>query len=166
MELYVLRHAIAVARGTPGYDDDSQRPLTPEGEKKMRKVARGMRKIGLEFDFILSSPYVRARRTAEIVAAEFDAKDKLRFSENLISEGDPSLMIDEINGLGLARILIVGHEPYLSKALSVLLSGRDDVAMHFKKGGLCRLSAEKLSYGQCATLEWLLTPRQMIGIGE
>ena len=45
-----------------------QTPLTKEGEEKMLDVARGMKKLEIEFDILLTSPYVRARRTAEIVA--------------------------------------------------------------------------------------------------
>ena len=68
MELYILRHAIAVERGSPGFEEDSTRPLTPAGEGKMRQIAKGMRALSVDPDLILSSPYVRARQTAEIVA--------------------------------------------------------------------------------------------------
>ena len=54
MILYVLRHGIAALRGTAEYPDDSTRPLTGKGEKKMRRIAGGMEALGLEFDLILS----------------------------------------------------------------------------------------------------------------
>jgi phosphohistidine phosphatase len=166
MELYILRHGIAVARGTPGYEDDRLRPLTPDGERKMKRAAKGMLALGLEFDLILTSPYVRAKRTAEIVVKEFNAKNSLRSSDNLISEGDPSQLISELACLGLSSILIVGHEPYLSGMMSLLLTGDRSMNIAFKKGGLCKLIVENLSYGKCAMLEWLMTPRQMIEIGK
>jgi phosphohistidine phosphatase len=56
---------------------------------------------------------------------------------------------------------LVGHEPYLSQLISLLVSGREDIGIDFKKGGLCKLEAEKLRYGKCAQLIWLLTPKQM-----
>jgi phosphohistidine phosphatase len=57
IEIYILRHGIAVDPGTPGYADDSKRPLTKEGWKKMRRIARAMRSMKLEFGLILSSPF-------------------------------------------------------------------------------------------------------------
>src|SRR5918996_3887129 len=68
MNLYPLRHGIAVSSGEPGAEADSQRPLTPKGIKRMRKASRGLRRLGIPFDAILTSPLVRARQTAEIVA--------------------------------------------------------------------------------------------------
>src|SRR5215207_9309159 len=97
MEIYVVRHAIAVEQGTPGYESDSQRPLTDKGRRKMRQIARALRNLGVEFDLILSSPYVRARETAEILADVFKMKKKLVFSDNLIPLGNPPLLITEIN---------------------------------------------------------------------
>src|ERR1041384_3173041 len=64
MNLYLVRHAIAVDEGSPDYEQESERPLTDKGRKKMRQMARGLRNLGVEFDCILSSPYARARETA------------------------------------------------------------------------------------------------------
>ena len=63
-----------------------------------------------------------------------------------------------------ARTLLVGHEPYLGRLISTLLTGGPDLTLTLKKGGLCKLTVSRLRYGRCATLEWLLTPRQMIAI--
>ncbi|MBM2840634.1 MAG: phosphohistidine phosphatase SixA [Bacteroidetes bacterium] len=166
MDLYVLRHAIAVERGTPGYEDDSQRPLTGKGAKRMRLVAEGMLGLELSFDVILSSPFLRAKQTAEIVAEVFGVPKKLKSSKHLEVGGDPEALIDEINDKYGSRssILLVGHEPYLSGLISMLISGNEDVPITMKKGGLCKLTVSALRYGQCATLEWLLAPRQMTQI--
>jgi phosphohistidine phosphatase len=167
MELYVLRHAIAVERGTPGYERDSERPLTTKGARKMHNIAEGMQALGLEFDLILSSPYTRARETAEIVAGVFDLGKKLHFTDHLAIDGDPRLLVDEINREHehAGSIVLVGHEPYLSGFISTLLSGDDHLSITMKKGGLCKLYVDSLQYGRCATLEWLMTPRQMTGLG-
>ena len=74
MDLYLLRHGIAVEPGSPGYAKDADRPLTPEGERKLGQIAEAMEALELSFDLILSSPYVRARQTAEIVAATLKAR--------------------------------------------------------------------------------------------
>jgi phosphohistidine phosphatase len=163
MELYVLRHAIAVERGTRGYKDDGKRPLTEEGAMKMRRIAEGMRALDLSFEAILSSPFIRARQTAEIVAEYFDAKKQLTFTPHLEVGGDPEELIMSIDEQyrSDAGIMLVGHEPYLSSLISMLIAGRKDISITMKKGGLSKLRVSKLLYGQCASLEWLLTPRQL-----
>ena len=160
MELYILRHAIAVDRGTPGYEDDSQRPLTPEGRKKMRRIAKGMKALGLKFDLILSSPYLRAKETAEIAAQVLQARNKLRFSDDLAVDGDVRALLKSLLHAP-KRVLLVGHEPYLSDLAQRLISSTGSVSLKFKKGGMCKLTAEHLKFGQCAELEWLLTPSQL-----
>ncbi|MCS6806308.1 MAG: phosphohistidine phosphatase SixA [Acidobacteriota bacterium] len=166
MELYILRHAIAVERGTPGYRD-SDRPLTPEGEKKMVQAAHGMKALGLSFDLILTSPYQRARHTAEIVATVFDAQDKLITTTALTPAGDPAELVAELSrhGKSADSILLVGHEPYLSSFISTLLVGDERLQLTMKKGGLCKLTVNSLRHGRCATLQWLLTPRQLRMLG-
>ena len=159
MELYILRHAIAVERGTPGYKKDSDRPLTKEGEAKMRQIAEAMLGMELKFDLILSSPFIRARQTAQIVADELG--EEVTFSESLTPGSNAVELIREINDEKPQRLLLVGHEPDLSQLISVLISGGTENIIELKKGGLCKLSCEKLSFGRCATLNWLLTPRQL-----
>ena len=163
MELYVLRHAIAVPRETEGFRRDSDRPLTAAGSRKLRRVVRGMKALGLFFDRILTSPYLRARQTAEIVANEMGAEKKLEQTSHLAPDGDPRALIRLVNSRCAAggSVLLVGHEPYLSELISVLVSGNTRTAITMKKAGLCKLFAEKLGYGGCASLEWLLAPAQM-----
>lgn len=163
MNIYILRHGLAGDRDSKKYPDDSQRPLTSEGEDKLWKIAKGMKKLGLEFDLILSSPYVRTRQTAEIVADKFRAKKNLELTETLEPDGPPSELIKLLNHRhGLDSPLLVGHEPYLSSLISVLVSGDHHSSVTMKKGGLCMLSADSLKYGHCASLRWLLTPKQMV----
>ena len=96
--------------GSPEYEEDSQRPLTDKGKKKMRQIAKGLRALGVDFDLILSSPYIRAKETAEILADVFKAKTDVAFSENLIPMGDPDLLIAEMNEKYSANsIALVGH---------------------------------------------------------
>ena len=161
MELYILRHAIAVARGTEGARQDSDRPLTDKGAAKLRRVVRGMNALGLSFDLILTSPYVRARQTAEIVAEEMGAGKKCERSPHLAPDGDPRALIAEIASRRPASILVAGHEPSLSQLISVLVSGDERTQVTLKKAGLCKLVVPTLRYGRCASLEWLLAPAQL-----
>jgi phosphohistidine phosphatase len=163
MDLYLLRHGIAVEPGSPGYAKDADRPLTPEGERKLGQIAEAMAELKLSFDLILSSPYVRARQTAEIVAATLKAREKLELSDSLTPGGSTKKLLDLVNSLKPApeSVLLVGHEPYLSGLVSLLVSGKETFTVTMKKGGLCKLSTESLHHGRCAALDWLLTPKQM-----
>jgi len=159
MEIYILRHGIAVNRGTPGYKKDSDRPLTTEGEEKLNQIAKAMLAMELKFDLILSSPYLRSKQTAQIVAAELD--EDITLTDLLTPDGNPLELIRELNDEKPQSVLLVGHEPYLSGLISVLVTGESNAAIELKKGGLCKLSADRVAYGQCATLNWLLTPKQL-----
>ena len=163
MNLYLLRHGIAVEPGSPGFAKDADRPLIPEGERKLFQITEAMEALDLAFDLILSSPYLRARQTAEIVAEALDARKKLEFSDSLVPGGSPRKLVELLNRLQPIpeSVLLVGHEPYLSGLISLLVSGDATVAVVMKKGGLCKLSVESLKHGRCAALEWLLTPKQM-----
>jgi phosphohistidine phosphatase len=167
MKLYILRHGIAVEPGTPGYETDAERPLTPEGERKLKQIAAAMETLELSFDLILSSPYRRARQTAEVIAEGLKASKKLELSDTLMPRGNTAKLVELLNRLKPSpeSVLLVGHEPYLSELISLLVSGRHDFAVVMKKGGLCKLSAEGLKHGRCATLDWLLTPKQMALMG-
>ncbi|HEX3626598.1 MAG TPA: phosphohistidine phosphatase SixA [Verrucomicrobiae bacterium] len=163
MNIYILRHGLAVERGTKGFTQDSDRPLTSKGKRQMRKSAAAMKQMKLRFDLILSSPYERARKTAEIVAEELKLKKRLKLTDALKYEKDPESIIPELGRLKPApkNLLLVGHEPYLSHLISRLVSGNESMAIDFKKGGLCKLEVEKLSGGARAQLVWLLTPKLM-----
>jgi phosphohistidine phosphatase len=163
MELYFLRHGLAVEQGTPGYHDDADRPLTPKGERKLWRIAQAMEALEISFDLILSSPYLRARQTAEIIAAAFNARKKLEFSNDLTPGGSSKSLIQFLSEVKPTpgSILLVGHEPYLSGLISLLISGETGISVVMKKGGLCKLTVKVLRNGRCASLEWLLTPKQM-----
>ena len=163
MELYILRHAIAEERSSATRGGDSLRRLTVEGAGKMRRGARGMKAMGLSFDLILSSPYLRAKQTAEIVANVFGLEKKLALSATLTADGNPKDLVDELKRSHSKRksILLVGHEPYLGRLISLLISGSASLPITLRKGGLCKLVVEGMRYGRCAEMEWLLTPRVM-----
>ncbi|SRR6266404_2573686 len=167
MNLFILRHGLAVEHGAPGCSDDASRPLTAEGKSKLREIAHAMEKLDLGLDLILSSPFKRARQTAEITAEELDLVKKLELSDALTPHGTAKDLIRIINQLKPPpeNILLVGHEPYLSNLISLLVSGGRDFSVVLKKGGLAKLSLENLRHGRCASLEWLLTPKQMTLIG-
>lgn len=164
IKLFILRHAIAVERGTPGYKDDSKRPLTDKGKEKMYQNAAGLKTFGISFDLILSSPYQRAKQTAYIVVDVLKIrKHCLVFTNNLIPDVTYEKLIREINTFSKKHqnILLVGHEPHLSGLISYLLTGQRNMSINFKKGGICCLTIAKLCLAGSASLEWLLSPAQL-----
>lgn len=167
MNLYIIRHAIAVDEATSDYESDSERTLTDKGRKKMRQIAKALRNVGVEFDLILSSPYMRACETAEILSDVFKMKKKIVFSDNLIPLGNPELLIGEINEkYSVDSLALVGHEPHLSTLIGMLVAENAKIDMTLKKGGVCYLSADDLHHhDHRATLEWLLTPGILLEIG-
>ena len=162
MNLYILRHGIAVEHGAAGYKNDDERPLTGKGERKMWAIAEAIEAMELSFDSILSSPLVRARQTAEIVAESLKCKKRLELTDTLSPQQSGKPLIEYLQDQrAVDEILLVGHEPFLSQLISLLISGDSQTSVLLKKGGFCKLSADHLKHGKCATLEWLLTPKQM-----
>src|SRR5947207_7503842 len=83
MNLYILRHAIAVEHGAEHAANDSERPLTREGMRKLKLVVQAMKRLELSFDSIFSSPYVRALQTAQIVARGLNQEKRLQLEDCL-----------------------------------------------------------------------------------
>lgn len=165
MKIYLIRHSNAVDPGTPGYEDDSSRPLTENGRDKMSKIASALKGLSVNPDLIVSSPYVRARQTAEIVAKMLKYKKDLAFSEALVPMGKADQVIGEINEkYHVDELVLVGHEPSMSTLIGTLTAGNPDLAITLKKGGVCCLSADDLRTNRTAALEWLLTPKIMSGL--
>ena len=163
MNFFLLRHGIAVEREEFGSASDGLRPLTAKGRRQLRQTCGALRKLKLDFDLILSSPLVRARQTAEIVAAELKLKKRLAFADELKPGGSPKKLVEKISRQhpAVKKTLLVGHEPDLSRLISLLVTGGPGLLLDFKKGGLAKLEIEELRAGKCAMLAWLLTPKQM-----
>jgi len=161
MKIYLVRHGIAYEPGSPGYEDDTQRPLTDKGREKINKVAHVLKRLSLKPDVILSSPYLRARQTAEILAKELKyKKDKIQFSESLLPTTKPESVIAEIiEKYNVEELVLIGHEPNLGLLISTLAAGDPDLAINVRYGSVCCLSADDFRIERRATIEWLLTPK-------
>lgn len=169
-QLYILRHGIAVESGTPGIPDDD-RPLTPEGRKRMREIARGLRRLGLEVDRVITSPLPRAGATAEIVAVALEAQDRLETADVLRSGSDAAAIGDWLRHRAEGRLMIVGHNPGLTDLITRLVVGdaggpRPPVC-ELKKGGIAALRPAPGSPDRFE-LDWVATPRlirRLLGVG-
>ncbi|MGP0065696.1 MAG: phosphohistidine phosphatase SixA [Isosphaeraceae bacterium] len=158
--LYVLRHGIAVEPGTPGIPDD-ERPLTAKGEKRMRVVARGLRRLDLEIDRIVTSPLPRARSTAEIVADGLDAADLVETADILRAGSDAEAIQNWLSRRSEDRLMIVGHNPALSDLIALLVLGSSQSGpqvCELRKGGIAALETAPGSTDRYE-LAWVATPR-------
>src|SRR5690349_8888494 len=113
--LYIIRHAVAQERGDK-WPDDSKRPLTPDGAAKMRGVADGLLSLDVELDVVLTSPFVRASQTAEIVAKAFKAKPQIVPLQVLEPGGTAAKVAQALAPYAKAKgVALVGHEPDLGE---------------------------------------------------
>lgn len=162
MELYIVRHAIAVSRGVPGVLDDRSRPLTQAGIEKMRQNAAALAKLEIVLDQVWTSPLVRARQTAEILVEGLGLALKPRVVKALEPGGDFDELIQKLSPhADRAGIAIVGHEPDLGELATYLLSGSRQSAIGFKKGAVACIELDEFKPPARGCLRWLLTPKQM-----
>jgi len=151
LRLYFLRHGKAVSR-TEWDAADELRPLTPEGEDEVRRVAAALVGLGVAPDAIVSSPLARARRTAELAAAALGPAPVL--DERLAPGFDVDALAGILEGLGNENaIMLVGHEPDFSDVVEALTGGR----VVCKKGGVARVDVDGSGLGR-GRLVWLLPP--------
>lgn len=158
MQVYLLRHGIAEDNAASGKDAD--RGLTDEGRRKLHEVLKVLANAGLRVDSMVSSPYLRARQTAEIAKEVLGYKDELRFSPALVPEGDPQDIWQEIRTVhkGAEAILLASHQPFVGRCTGYLL-GAPELMIDFKKGGIVRIDFEQLSLRPRGMLRWMLVPK-------
>jgi phosphohistidine phosphatase len=141
VELYLIRHGIAVERGVD--IPDEERSLTNEGRKKTEKVAKKLRNLGIKFDLISTSPLVRARQTAKILHS-YELTSQLEESPHLALEGDIYAWInDGLTSKLLAAnstLALVGHQPNLGQWAEILLWGEAKEVLVLKKAGIIGLT--------------------------
>ena len=156
-ELYVIRHGLAEERGDQ-WPDDEKRPLSDEGVSRMRKAARGLARLGITFDVVLTSPLVRARQTAEIVAGGLAPRPALVNIESLSPGASYAALVADLEKHARKpRIALVGHEPGVGELAARLIGSRHPI--EFKKGAICRIDVEDVPPSGPGDLRWLLTPK-------
>ena len=156
-ELYLVRHGLAEERGEL-WPDDSKRPLTEEGMSSLRKSARGLARLGVALDVVLTSPLVRTRQTAEIIAGGFDPRPAVVNVESLTPDGTYAAVVADLEKHARKnRIGLVGHEPAIGELAARLIGSRHPI--EFKKGAVCRIDVDAIPPGGLGDLRWLLTPK-------
>ena len=152
-QLWLLRHAEAEPHGTRA---DAERRLTPRGKRQARIAGAALARLGVAFDAVLFSPKERAKQTAELAAQEWgpDQRKRLREHPPLAGDFDAEQARDAAAAVDAdGRLLLVGHEPDLSRLVGELTGGVVDL----KKGGV---AAVRLG-GVGGELALLLRPRDL-----
>jgi phosphohistidine phosphatase len=160
LNVYLIRHAVAHKRDQERWPDDSGRPLTPEGEEEFEGAARGLARIVPEVEVLLSSPYERAWRTAEILSEQacWPAPEKLPALEPDIPPEKVVLALETY--AGKQAIALAGHRPGLHELAVYLLTGDAGGAdMKIKKGGVVCIEFDDAPKAGAGKLRWLFTPK-------
>lgn len=167
-ELYLMRHGIAADLDSLGSSDDSSRPLTPEGKLKLRASAKGLDRLGVEWDWVVTSPFKRAVETAEVVAESIAATAPRDVCDVLAQAEVPASKVISFlaQHADRCRVLLVGHEPSLSGLASEFVGASHTANFAFKKGGCCMISFEDFPSKAPGLLVWWLTPRLLRKFGS
>ena len=156
-ELYLIRHGIAEERGD-AWPDDTKRPLTERGIARLKKEARGLVRLGVAFDVVLTSSLMRARQTAEAVAGAFDPRPPIVPVESLAPGATYQAVLADLGKQSRrSRIALVGHEPGMGELAARLIGSRHPI--EFKKGAVCRIDFDTLPPAGPGALRWLVTPK-------
>jgi len=159
MEVYVVRHADAGSPDQKKYPDDRLRPLSAEGKIEMLRIAQGMRRLGIEFDAIVDSGFVRARQTAECICDAYELNPaNIRTMPELAPDVDPATTVAAVRKLrGVHSVALVGHQPHVERFVGYLV-GDPDLHLEYKKGGVCRVDVDRWA-ASGGTLVSVLPPK-------
>jgi phosphohistidine phosphatase len=161
VEVLLVRHAIAAERDDSKWPDDRDRPLTKQGEDRMRRAAQGLGRIAAEADGVFSSPLARAWRTAEILHEEIGWPAPEAWSQLEPDRPAAQAVLSLAPHAGAGRVALVGHEPQLSEIASYLLAGKGHrgVDLEMKKGGIACVGVDGEPGPGAGWLRWMATPR-------
>lgn len=155
--IFVIRHALAEDRGD-AWPDDAKRPLSEDGMSSMRKAARGLARLGVTIDVVLTSTLVRAKQTAEIVAGGLNPRPPVSTVDSLAPGGTYQAIVADLEKQTRRKhIAIVGHEPGIGEFAARLIGSRHPI--EFKKGAVCRIDVDSIPPSGPGDLRWLLTPK-------
>jgi phosphohistidine phosphatase len=168
MQLLFIRHAIAQERDEFAATgrDDSERPLTAEGRDKLRRGLAGLRRMVPRIDLLASSPFTRARETAELVGEAYGI-DEIKTVDALVPDGALQDVQSWLQRRSSAKVVaIVGHEPQLGELVTWLMSGLREGRVEMKKAGAALIEFDGQPGPGAGVLQWLLTAGQLRALGK
>ncbi len=162
-ELYLVRHAIAAERGAE-WPDDEQRPLTDRGIHRFKQEVVGLRSLDVAIDEVITSPLVRAKQTADLLAGGLAKRPVVRILKALEPGHGPAAVVSQLARLARRqRIALVGHEPGLGELAAHLIGAARPLP--FRKGSICRIDLESLTTKRAGALIWFVTPKILRELG-
>jgi phosphohistidine phosphatase len=166
MRIYVVRHGAAIDREDPKCPKEADRYLTREGIDKTKEVGRGVARLGMKADLLMSSPYVRALQTAEIFADALGyGKQKIRQTDLLLPSADAALLFRELaKEKDSWEIFLFGHGPQVDDMIALALGARRD-STALKKSAVALIELKRVSppIGQ---LLWIAPPKLLKQAGK
>ncbi|MDF1528745.1 MAG: histidine phosphatase family protein [Sedimenticola sp.] len=167
MKIIIIRHAIAEnpAAFARNCKDDTLRPLTGKGIKRVEQSRQGLKKLEPKAEYILSSTLVRAVQTADLIAELYPNATRQAIPQ-LNPGADPAKLTSLLSDLPQeSTILLVGHEPDLSELISWYTNGSHFSFLQLKRGAACMLQFKAGPKAASAELIWLLPPKQLRSLG-
>jgi phosphohistidine phosphatase len=166
MELYIVRHGIAIDREDPKSPAEADRFLTEEGIRKTKQVAKALAAQGLHADLMVSSPYVRALQTAEIFATALDyAKQKIQKTETLLPGAEPTAFFRELaHHKQASAVFCFGHAPNVDELVASALGANRQITS-IKKTGVALVELKRIS-PPSGQFVWLATPKLLRKAGK
>ena len=157
MQIYLMQHGQALPK-----EQDPDEGLSPEGRERIHASGQALKKMGVSFDAILSSPKKRSKETAAIVADEVGFQsEKIVETKKVKAMTPPDETVRALSELtGAERVLIAGHLPSVAEVASFLLTEGSKAAVQFEMGGCCCIQADEMPT-QSGRLQWYLTPAQL-----
>jgi len=167
MDVILIRHGKAGNRDPNSWPDDDDRPLTAEGQAEHRAVMRAARKMGIKFDFLVTSPLRRAKETADIVAAAYRWPEEPQVAAELGHGYSVAAVVKLLAKFPpTSRVALVGHEPDFSALATALIGGKTGLGLQIKKSGIAGVRFEGPAEAGAGLLLYLLKPSQLRKIGE
>lgn len=157
MDLYLIRHADALALGENGIDSDDERPLSDKGRKQAEAMGAFFKARGVSFDRVISSPFVRARETTEIMLKAAGLDEKYSTSDDLTPNVRPKKTARFLMKVNSEKVALIGHLPHMGEFTSWLI-GDKKAQIDFEKAGVAFVSAGDAPIKGNGVLHWLVTP--------
>src|SRR5271169_919034 len=166
MQLFIVRHGIAVDREDPTCPADPERFLTNEGIEKTREVAQGVMEVAAVPDLMMTSPYLRAVQTAEVFATVFEySKQKIRKSDLLLPGAESLQLFRELSkDKDLSTVFVFGHAPHLDDLIATAIGTKHHISS-LKKAGVALVELKRL-VPPIGELLWLATPKLLRKAGK
>lgn len=158
MDLYLIRHAAALALGERGITEDADRPLSEAGEAQARALGMGLQRKGVTFDHLCTSPLLRARQTADgLLRVWSPPAPALHVCEQLAPGHKLKRLGRFLRELGGQRVGLVGHMPHLGE-LAAWLIGSRKAQVNVPKAGVAYVACEDAVGKGEGVLRWLVGP--------